>query len=84
MKLIKDSPFNSQKPFQNLLAPEEFEIDTTNLLNSQAYASTISEPTLSALPATDKNSTEGIASFSNSLSLSPRFPNTDFTPPRRK
>ncbi|MCY7384111.1 MAG: YncE family protein, partial [Microcoleus sp. CAN_BIN18] len=83
MKLIKDSPFNSQKPFQNLFAPEEFEIDTTNLLNYEAGASTISEPTLPALPATDKNSTEGITSFSNSLSLSPRFPNTDFTPPEK-
>ncbi|MEG4854767.1 hypothetical protein QUB10_28260 [Microcoleus sp. B5-D4] len=80
MKLVKDSPFNSQDPFQNFLAPE-FEIDTKNLLNSQAYASNISEQTLPPLRAADNNnSAEDIASFSNSLSLSQSFPNTDFNP----
>ncbi|MEG5036605.1 hypothetical protein [Microcoleus sp. AT3-D2] len=83
MKPFKDSPFNSQDPFQNLLAPE-FEIETKNLLNSQAYASNISEPTLAPLRAAENNSAEDIASFSNSLSLSQSFPNTDFTPPRKK
>jgi len=83
MKLVQDSPFNSQKPFENLFAPE-FDINTKNLLNSQAIASNIPEPTLPPLPATDNNSAEDIASFSNSLSLSPRFPNTDFTPPPKK
>ncbi|MEG4445302.1 hypothetical protein QUB47_25060 [Microcoleus sp. AT9_B5] len=83
MKIVKDSPFNSQDPFQNFLAPE-FEIDTKNLLNSQAYASNISEQTLAPLRAADNNSAEDIASFSNSLSLSQIFPNTDFTPPRKK
>jgi hypothetical protein len=82
MKIVKDSPFNSQDPFQNFLAPE-LEIDTKNLLNSQAYASNISEQTLPPLPATDNNSAD-VASFSNSLSLSQSFPNTDFTPPRKK
>ena len=78
MKLFKDSQFNSQEPFQNLLPPE-FEINTKNSLNSQAYASTNSEPTLPALPAADNNSAEDITSFSNSLSLSQSFPNIDFT-----
>ncbi|MGB8686452.1 MAG: hypothetical protein WCD53_03830 [Microcoleus sp.] len=83
MKPFQASPFNSQNPFQNFLAPE-FEIDTKNLLKSQAYASTISEQTLPPLRAADNNSAEDIASFSNSLSLSQSFPNTDFTPPRQK
>ncbi|TAE63521.1 MAG: hypothetical protein EAZ86_28770 [Oscillatoriales cyanobacterium] len=83
MKPFQDSPFKSQDPFQNWLAPE-FEIDTKNLINSQAYASTNSEQTLAPLPATDNNSAEDIASFSNSLSLTQSFSNTDFTPPRKK
>ena len=83
MKLIKDSPFNSQKPFQNLLAPE-FEIDTTNLLNYEPGASSNSEQKLPPLPVTQSNSAEDIASFSNSLSLTQSLPNKDFTPPRRK
>ncbi|MBE9122653.1 hypothetical protein IQ269_18070 [Tychonema sp. LEGE 07199] len=83
MKLIKDSQFNSQEPFQNLLA-SEFEINTKNLLNSQACANTIPEQTLAPLPAADNNSAEDIASCSNSLSLSQSFPYTDFTPPRKK
>jgi hypothetical protein len=83
MKLIKDSQFNSQEPFQNLLAPE-FDTDTTNLLNTQAYASNIPEPTLPPLLVTDNNSPEDITSFSNSLTLSQKIPNTDFTPPHRK
>lgn len=83
MKLIKDSPFNSQEPFQNLLAPE-FDTDTTNLFNSQAYASNIPEPTLRALQPTDNNSPEDIASFSNSISLTQKIPNTEFSPPHRK
>lgn len=83
MKLVQDSPFNSQKPFENLFAPE-FDINTKNLLNSQAIASTNSEQTLAPLPANESNSAEDIASFSNSLSLSPRFPVQGFTPPRRK
>ncbi|MEG3851249.1 YncE family protein, partial [Microcoleus sp. herbarium19] len=82
MKLVKDSPFNTQDPFQNFLA-SEFEIDTKNLLNSQAYANTIPEQTLASLPATDNNSAEDITSFSNSLSLSQSFPYTDFTPPAK-
>lgn len=80
MKPFKDSPFNSQEPFQNLLAPE-FEIDTTNLLYTQAIASNIPEPTLRALRPTDNNSAEDITSFSNSLSLTQNIPNTEFTPP---
>jgi hypothetical protein len=82
MKPFQDSPFKSQDPFQNWLAPE-FEIDTKNLINSQAYASTNSEQTLAPLPATDNNSAEDIASFSNSLSLTQSFSNTDFTPPAK-
>jgi len=80
MKLVKDSPFNSQDPFQNFLAPE-FEIDTKNLLNSRSLANTIPEQTLASLPANENNSAEDIASFSNSLSLTQSFPNTDFTTP---
>lgn len=82
MKLVKDSPFNSQDPFQNFLAPE-FEIDTKNLLKSQACASNISEQTLPPIRAADNNSAEDIASFSNSLSLSQSFP-TQILPPRKK
>lgn len=80
MKPFQASPFNTQDPFQNLLA-SEFEIDTKNLLNSRSLANTISEPTLASLPANENNSAEDIASFSNSLSLTQSFPNTDFTPP---
>lgn len=83
MKPFQPSPFNSQDPFQNLLA-SEFEIDTKNLLNSQAYANTIPEQTLASLPANENNSAEDIASFSSSLSLTQSFPNTDFTPPEKK
>ncbi|MCC3456382.1 hypothetical protein [Microcoleus sp. PH2017_08_TRC_O_A] len=82
MKPFQDSPFNTQDPFQNFLTPE-FEIDTKNLLNSQAYANTIPEQTLASLPANENNSAE-VASFSNSLSLSQSFAYTDFTPPRKK
>ena len=83
MKPFKDSPLNSQDPFQKLLAPE-FEIDTTNLLNYEAGASSNSEQKLPPLPVTQNNSAEDIASFSNALILTQSFPNTDFTPPRKK
>ncbi|WP_228041977.1 hypothetical protein [Tychonema sp. LEGE 07196] len=86
MKFSNKSPFNSQEPFpigETTLIPE-FDLNTANLLNSQALSSPTPEPALPELPDSFNNNPADTAILSKSINFSPKLKNFSFTPPRKK